>query len=52
MLTILDSLFEDADMYRAWAFPDLFPGQPQPRLDNWSDEDLWDYCGIRRAVND
>lgn len=34
------------DMYRAWVVPDLFPDQKQPRLENWSAEDLEAFCGI------
>lgn len=40
-------------MYKAWAFPDLCPSQPQPRLENWPAEDLEAYCGgeyVRVAV--
>lgn len=35
-----------SEMYRAWVHPDLFPGEPQPRLNNWPDEDLEAFCGI------
>lgn len=46
---IFDSTFNGmgrSEMYRAWAIPELFPKEPQPRLENWSDEDLEAYCGI------
>lgn len=39
------------DMYRAWVYPDLHPGEPQPRLENWPEDDLWAYCGINREGN-
>lgn len=55
---IFDSVFSSAfssaphaDMYRAWVFPDLYPDEPQPRLNNWPDEDLWMYCGIIKEGN-
>lgn len=45
------NIFEDdlqgivGDMYRAWVMPEMFPGYPQPRLENWNREDLAAYCG-------
>lgn len=35
------------EMYRSWVFPDLYPNERQPRLENWPVEDLWVFCGIR-----
>lgn len=40
------------NMYRSWVFPDLYPNERPCQLGNWSDEDLWDYCGIRKDMND
>lgn len=45
---ILDSIFLDTprkEMYLSWTFPDLFPGQPQPKLQNWHPDDLIAYIG-------
>lgn len=39
-------VFSLESRYQACAFPDLFPEERQPVLNNWSDEDLADYCGI------
>ncbi|ERB55296.1 hypothetical protein N806_29765 [Rhodococcus sp. P27] len=49
MNNIFDSLFNGmaaSEMYRSWTIPEMFPDQPQPRLENWSAEDLEAYCGI------
>jgi hypothetical protein len=35
-----------ASMYRAWAYPESYPNEPQPVLKNWPQEDLEDY-GIK-----
>lgn len=46
---VLDAEFSRvtrSDMYRAWVFPEEYPGEQQPRLSNWSDEDLVAFCGI------
>lgn len=40
------------EMYRSWVFPDLYPDERPAVLKNWSDDDLWDYCGIRKGMND
>ena len=32
-------------MYQGWVFPDLYPFQPQPVLDNSHIEDLAAFCG-------
>lgn len=32
--------------YTAQVMPELYRNQPQPRLENWSEEDLEMYCGI------
>lgn len=37
-----------SEMYRAWVVPELFPKEQQPRLENWSDDDLEAYCGVYR----
>jgi hypothetical protein len=34
-----------SEMYRSWVEPELFRGQPSPRLENWPDDDLVAYCG-------
>lgn len=46
MNNIFDGLFSGFDMYRAWVIPELYPHEPQPRLENWSKDDLEMYCGI------
>jgi hypothetical protein len=35
------------DMYRAWTAQDdaLYPGERQPALSNWHEEDLIAFCG-------
>jgi hypothetical protein len=35
-----------SEMYRSWLVPELYPHQKQPRLENWSADDLEAYCGI------
>jgi hypothetical protein len=48
LCNIFDGSFNGAgrsEMYRSWVTPELFPGQPQPRLENWSPDDLVAYCG-------
>lgn len=40
-----------SDMYQAWVFPELFPEEPQPALQNWHPEDLAAYCGGVYATN-
>ena len=48
VLNLMDSLFNGmggSEMYRAQVFPELFPNQPQMRLENWSLEDLEQYVG-------
>lgn len=47
MISVFDigALAVHGDMYKAWVAPDAFPGQPQPRLSNWNEEDLTAYCG-------
>lgn len=32
-----------ASMYRAWVYPEFYPKEPQPRLENWSAEDLEEF---------
>ena len=52
-MNIFDSQFNGmagSQMYRAWAIPDLFPEERQPRLENWSADDLEAYCGIGVTV--
>ncbi|MGW1739990.1 hypothetical protein ACWCPQ_14390 [Nocardia sp. NPDC001965] len=49
MNNIMDSTFNGmgaSEYYRSLVFPELFPGQPKPRLEHWSDEDKEAYCGI------
>lgn len=49
MLLIFDGLLNGMpgiEMYRSWVIPELNPYMPQPRLENWSAEDLEAYCGI------
>ncbi|WP_228798435.1 hypothetical protein [Nocardia cyriacigeorgica] len=45
-LNVFDPEFSGLEMYRAWVMPELYPNQPQPRLENWSKEDLEMYCGV------
>lgn len=45
MHNIFDPLFTGYDMYRAWVWPDEYPNERQPRLENWSTSDLEAYCG-------
>jgi len=45
-LNIFDPEFSGLEMYRAWVMPEMYPNQPQPRLENWSKEDLEMYCGV------
>lgn len=48
MNNIMDALFNGmpgSEFYRAQLFPELFPHQPQMRLENWSLEDLEMYVG-------
>ena len=49
----MNSIFDDTfrgmggrEMYMAWVMPDLFPHQPKPRLENWSEQELEYDCGI------
>lgn len=47
--SIMDPTFNGmgaSEMYRGWVFPELYPNQPQPRLENWSAEELELDCGI------
>lgn len=47
-MNILDESFNGmphSEMYRSWVMPELFPGQPQARLSNWSKDDLEMYVG-------
>lgn len=47
--TIFDpeySSMAHADTYRAWVLPELYPEEPQARLENWNRSDLESYCGI------
>lgn len=47
----MTSIFDLADdRYIAWLVPDLFPKHPQPRLQNWSEDDLARFCGGDFAV--
>jgi hypothetical protein len=34
------------EMYLAWVMPDLFPHQPQPRVESWPEDELEYGCGI------
>lgn len=46
--SVFDSGFNGSprsEMYRSWVTPELFPGQPQPRLENWTEDDRVAYCG-------
>jgi len=48
MHNLIDALFNGmpgSEMYRAQIFPELFPDQPEMRLDNWPLEDLEMYVG-------
>lgn len=38
------------EMYRAWVFPELFPDEKQPLIENWSQEDREMYCGGEYTV--
>lgn len=31
------------DMYRHWVYDDMYPDEPDARLENWSDDDLEHY---------
>ena len=47
-MNIMDSLFNGmggSEYYRSLVFPELFPHEPKPRLENWSQQDLEMYCG-------
>ncbi len=52
MLNIFDTLFNGmphSEMYRSWVDPVCFPAQPECTLQNWSYEDVLDYCGPKAA---
>jgi hypothetical protein len=38
-------LSTNSDMYQAWVFPELFPEERPPALQNWHPEDLAAFCG-------
>ena len=44
------TLFDLPERYVAQFVPDAFPDQPQPRLQNWSEEDIEMYCGTRKEI--
>lgn len=49
MVTIFDTQFFDMprlNMYKSWVFPELYPHEPEARLENWHADDLEAYCGI------
>lgn len=48
MHNLIDPMFNGmpgSEMYRAQLFPELFPHQPEMRLENWPLEDLEMYVG-------
>lgn len=48
MVNIMDSAYNGmpgSELYRAQVFPELYPHQPQMKIENWSEEDRRMYCG-------